>query len=257
MQQYTFDWPNGQICNLRQFPYNSKKQCNNRLYGALASATPIAGIAPSTLPEGTLLRLGENGKGVLFYLAKHDYQSDLNGEGFNLCVRKDIYEQVQFVVGGNSLYANGPLDTSQNITYKEILDEDIKSKILETRIYYTPGGSNQSISTISRFVFSLSGYEYGQTLYAMNNEGSILPTADMIRISNFNGVAANHWTRSPRLNPQPTYACYIRQNGSIHSSISTNELGSRPAFCIPNDLLFNSEPNSDGSYSPVGSPYAD
>ena len=38
MQEYTFEWPNDQICNLRQFPYNSKKQCQTEY--SVASATP-------------------------------------------------------------------------------------------------------------------------------------------------------------------------------------------------------------------------
>lgn len=49
-------------------------------------ATPLA-----ELPEGSIIKLNEDDTPVEFYVAKHDYESDLNGAGRALLVRKDCY----------------------------------------------------------------------------------------------------------------------------------------------------------------------
>lgn len=43
-------------------------------------------------PEGSIIKIPERGKGeVDFYVAKHNYESKLNGVGYTLVVRKDCY----------------------------------------------------------------------------------------------------------------------------------------------------------------------
>ena len=49
-------------------------------------ATPIA-----ALDEGSIIKINENGSPVEFYIAKHNYESALNGLGRTLVVRKDCY----------------------------------------------------------------------------------------------------------------------------------------------------------------------
>ena len=46
----------------------------------------------SELTEGDIVKLKENGTLVDFYVAKHDYESGLNGAGRTLVVRKDTYD---------------------------------------------------------------------------------------------------------------------------------------------------------------------
>ena len=41
---------------------------------------------------GSIIKLKENGTLVDFYVAKHDYESSLNGAGRTLVVRKDTYD---------------------------------------------------------------------------------------------------------------------------------------------------------------------
>ena len=45
----------------------------------------------SEISEGEIIKLKENGSLVDFYVAKHNYESGLNGEGRTLLVRKDIH----------------------------------------------------------------------------------------------------------------------------------------------------------------------
>ena len=52
-----------------------------------------SGLSLSDLPEGSLAAIDESGSPVLFYLAKHDYESGLNGAGRTMFVRKDCYDE--------------------------------------------------------------------------------------------------------------------------------------------------------------------
>ena len=47
------------------------------------------GIPLSTIPPGAILYLNESGRPVPFYIAKHDYESAINGAGRTLVVRRD------------------------------------------------------------------------------------------------------------------------------------------------------------------------
>ena len=47
------------------------------------------GIHLNTITPGAILYLNESGSPVPFYIAKHDYESGLNGAGRTLVVRKD------------------------------------------------------------------------------------------------------------------------------------------------------------------------
>lgn len=52
-----------------------------------------SGTAIGDLDEGAIIKLNESGAPVEFYVAKHDYEPDLNGAGRTLVVRKDVYDQ--------------------------------------------------------------------------------------------------------------------------------------------------------------------
>ena len=49
--------------------------------------TPLASYA-----EGDIVMINEDGAPVEFYVAKHDYESSLNGAGRTLVVHKDAYD---------------------------------------------------------------------------------------------------------------------------------------------------------------------
>ena len=54
-----------------------------------------APVRLSDMEEGALVKLKESGSPVEFYVAKHDYESELNGSGRTLLVRKDCYDNRQ------------------------------------------------------------------------------------------------------------------------------------------------------------------
>ena len=78
---------------------------------------------------GSIIKLKENGTLVDFYVAKHDYESSLNGAGRTLVVRKDTYDDRVWDNGNVNAYASSDLDSWFNSTYKNMLDADIRSLI--------------------------------------------------------------------------------------------------------------------------------
>lgn len=67
------------------------------LIGGTAFTVPFSkGIPLSTITPGAILYLNESGSPVPFYIAKHDYESGLNGAGRTLVVRKDCYDRRVF-----------------------------------------------------------------------------------------------------------------------------------------------------------------
>ena len=143
---------------------------------------------------GSIIKLKENGTLVDFYVAKHDYESGLNGAGRTLVVRKDTYDDRVWDNGNVNAYASSDLDSWFNSTYKNMLDADIRSLIGTTKIRYTPGNGNNTVGTLERAVFALSLTELGQSHTYANTEGSALPIASTLRIAYRNGSPTTQWT---------------------------------------------------------------
>lgn len=202
-------------------------------------------IPLSTITPGAILYLNESGSPVPFYIAKHDYESGLNGTGRTLLVRKDCYDMRAFS-NSNNAYANGSLDSWLCNTYLKLLDADIQAAIGTTKFYYTPGNGNTTVTTLQRAVFQLSVTELGKTSNYTNTEGSALPIASTLQIAYRNGSLVAQWTRTPYT--RNTYiAYYLDASGVAHSNYCTNSYGSRPAFTLPGSLGLAQNP--DGTYT--------
>jgi len=189
---------------------------------------------------GSIIKLKENGTLVDFYVAKHDYESSLNGAGRTLVVRKDTYDDRVWDSGNVNAYASSDLDSWFNSTYKNMLDADIRSLIGTTKIRYTPGNGNNTVGTLERAIFALSLTELGQSHSYANTEGSALPIASTLRIAYRNGSATTQWTRSPDTY-YANYAWRLSSNGNIHSDDCDDSLGSRPAFTLPSNLYVSDD----------------
>ena len=88
---------------------------------------------------GTLVKLNENGSPVEFYVAKHDYESGLNGAGRTLLVRKECYDNRVWNSVQVNTYASSTLDSWLNSDYKNLLDSDFLTVIGTTKFQYTIG----------------------------------------------------------------------------------------------------------------------
>ena len=208
----------------------------NRVMGGAATV----GTALSDLSEGTVIKIKENGVPTEFYVAKHDYESGLNGSGRTLVVRKDTYDDRVWDSGNVNAYASSDLDSWFNSTYKNMLDADIRSLIGTTKIRYTPGNGNNTVGTLERAIFALSLTELGQSHTYANTEGSALPIASTLRIAYRNGSPTTQWTRSPNTN-YTNGAWRLGSVGIISSYYCINANGSRPAFTLPSNLYVSDE----------------
>lgn len=200
----------------------------------------------STVQEGDIVQLPENGVLVDFYVAKLNYESTLNGTGRTLLVRKDCYDNRQWDSGNVNAYASSDLDSWFNSTYKNMLDADIRSLIGTTKIHYTPGNGNNTVGTLERSVFALSLTELGESHTYANVEGSALPIASTLKIAYLNGSANTQWTRSPYTN-NASNAWWLGSNGDFDLNICGVTHGSRPAFTLPSTFSATYYVDSSGN----------
>ena len=203
------------------------------------------GIPLSTITPGAILYLNESGSPVPFYIAKHDYESGLNGAGRTLVVRKDCYDMRAFSTSNNA-YANGSLDSWLCNTYLKLLDADIQAAIGTTKFYYTPGNGNYTVTTLQRAVFQLSLTELGKSASDAKTEGSALPIASTLQIAYRNGSAVFQWTRTPYTYNTGVVSC-LTSNGNVYDGYYSHSYGSRPAFTLPAATAVIA--NADGTYT--------
>lgn len=215
--------------------YNIKK--GRTLVGGTGYDVGFASeITLANITEGGLVKLNENGRPVEFYVAKHDYESGLNGAGRTLVVRKECYDMRSWHKSELNAYATSDIDAWLNSTYKALLDADIQSAIGTTKFNYTPIGGTNALNTLSRAVFLLSVNELGRKDYSANAEGSVLAIASILQIAYRNGSAVSQWTRSPYIHDTAT-VCYLDAAGKLSSYYSCTYFnGSRPAFTLPSTI---------------------
>lgn len=209
--------------------------------------------------EGSIVYINENGVAVPFYVAKHNYESGLNGKGRTLLVRKYILEEKNVFFNssyrGSNAYANesntASYDGWLNITYKALLDATVQTALGTTKFYYTPGRYDMTVQTLQRGIFHLSMTELGCTSTYCNVEGTALPIANTLKMGKkytYQESASAQGTRTPQTNN--TTGCYvINANGTVGLTAANSALTSylRPAFTLPEDAVF--DPNTDGFIS--------
>lgn len=201
--------------------------------GAFVEATPLAGTPLSQLTEGTIIKINENGTPVEFYLAKHSYEPSLNGEGRELLVRKDVYDQRQWNSSNANAWANCVLRSWLNSNYKNLFSSAVQALIGTTTYYYTPGNGSWSVTTRSDAVFSLSGTELNGSHRNCNVEGTALPIWSTLRLAyNSSGDRSFQWTRSPVTSNTSSAWAFDTIPGFGGFGVNT-EIGSRPCFTLP------------------------
>lgn len=191
--------------------------------------------------EGDIVKIPENGNPVEFYVAKHDYESELNGSGRTLVVRKECYNNYVWNSRGvTSPYDESTIDTWLNGTYKNILDITIQSFVGTTKIIYDTSWYGDVTTEKSVFILSLT--ELGEVNDYAPELGSALPIADILKIAYLNGTPNPQWTRTVSdLSSRDSFM--IDSSGAIYDHDQYYEYGSRPAFTLPSTTKFDSNTN--------------
>lgn len=212
------------------------------LIGGTAFTVPFSkGIPLNTITPGAILYLNESGSPVPFYVAKHDYESELNGTGRTLIVKDGYYggtTKFGSDSSGNS-YASSIASEKAEIYASSVVDERIRGEIRTIKIPITNENDETTTMSAKGFILSMTelGFAASPTIY--NVEGTALPYA-------FNLRKAEQWTRTPRIKT-PIEVCYVRsdRNASIVPYFETNHIV--PAFTIPATLIVTANP--DGTYT--------
>lgn len=179
---------------------------------------------------GTLIKLDENGSPVEFYVAKHDYESGLNGTGRTLLVRKECWDSYR--CEGLYYFSND---------YIKLFDTDVQSLIGLTKIYWVSSTATWAVTTGLFATFQLSFTELGLSDPLAGIEGTELPIADTLRIAYKDGSPSCQWTRSYPYNQYGFYNYYLNEQGNFASADSTVEIHpTRPAFTLPAETMFDS-----------------
>lgn len=216
------------------FAYNSDGVYSE---GAFVSATPQAGTPIGELAEGTIITINENGAPVEFYVAKQGYEPSLNTSDRVLMVRKDVYDQRQWNNTDVNAWSNSTMLSWLNNGYKGLFSTNVQNMMGTTSYQYTPGNGNNAVTTRSDAIFTLSLKELkGSVPGNANEEGSILPISNILKIAYQNGSKSTQWTRSP--DTDGTHSVfYLYTDGSINGSHCTSTLSSRPCFTLPSTAL--------------------
>lgn len=193
---------------------------------------PVTGTPLSDFAEGSIIKINESGSPVEFYVAKHDYEPDLNGNGRTLVVRKDCYNERVWHDSRINTYATSAINAWLNADYKSLLDERVVKAIGTTKFYYTIGNGDVTVTTLERAIFLLSFTELGKTVAYAKVEGTRLPIYSTLEIASKDSTAYTQWSRSPSYGAN-LRACALNSDGSPDSVYVTNNRGSRPVFTLP------------------------
>lgn len=243
----------------------SKKNGKVLIYGTAYDIPFSSGIPIGTIPVGSTIKIGVNGKSYDFLVVNQGIPSNSNlydssCDGTWLLM-KDIYENRVWSSSNVNKYESSSINSYLNSTFLNLIDSSVKGAIKQVKIPYRKGGGNGTVQSgangLSCKVFLLSGYELGWTTdynpyfpvdgakldyFPVNYDGK--PK----RIAYLNGNVTSWWTRSPSAYSNTNKAFNITNNGDSDMFIDvSNPLGSRPAFTLPS--TFPLIQNPDGTYS--------
>lgn len=174
-----------------------------------------SGIPIGTIPVGSVVKIGVNGKSYDFLVVNQGIPSnsslyDSSCDGTWLLM-KDIYEKRRWNSERVNDYANSEINSYLNGAFFAMLDSKSQKAIKEVKIPYRAGsGYGTGITSgangrpVKSFLLSATEVNLGAP-YEPPNEGASLSyfngtkqgTADTKRIAYLNGSATAWWTRSP------------------------------------------------------------
>ena len=181
--------------------------------------------------EGQIIQLPEDGHMVEFYVAKINYEPELNGAGRLLLVRKGRHSNRQWNLTGALTWEGSSLLTWYNSTYKSLFPEEVQTAMGTTTYRFTKGDTG-AVATRADSVFALSLTELGETGLVVNTEGSKLPISDMLQVMEGDAYGTQ-WTRSFDPEDDETSARYISATGAPGATLATSVQGARPVFTLP------------------------
>jgi hypothetical protein len=218
------------------FTVNHKDRINNRIDLPFASATPFAYPALSTMPQGTIVLVNEDGTPVEYVLLKHDYEADLNGAGRSLLIRKESAGKTKWDDGLNT-WADSMLKATLD-SHMMKYDSDVQAAIQDTRIEMTPTYSVNTVSIMNIPVFLLSANElWSSQNVGANKEGEYIEGAKQYahNITWLRSIVPSGWSN----------AVMISSSGTAYATNISQDRDYQPCIAPMNAYA---KPNGDGRY---------
>ena len=235
-----------------------------RVGGAVARATPVAGIPAKELPVETPLAIPMRDGSTQRRLVVHQglpssiYDTTC---GNTWTLEEANHGGRQWHSTNFNSYKTSTIHAYLNAEYAAEFDPRFLEKVVEVRIPYVNGTGNSAVASGSSGLpchfFLLGGYEVGFSKSV--NSNFPVDGAKLDYFLSGTGTAANNkrmisgywWLRSPYTSGS-TASWNVHSYGQNDSDVcSMSGRGVRPACIIPSDMLFSLEPNADGSYSPI------
>lgn len=193
----------------------------------------------ASVPAGTEFVLYEAGIRVPFIKISGEY----GDTGRVLVVRKNSYKVDSMMTSAQrNSYANGKTDrwlNNETTGYVSLFDEQTKEVISAVPIESAKGNGSNTVEVIDRKVFLLSYTEYG---FSRTDRGVHEGTAvayfntNERRIAQYNGAAADHWTRTPLISDSIDSMAVATNGADVYKSAFNTVAGIRPAFTLPADF---------------------
>ena len=189
----------------------------------IAFGTPVGSV-----PEGQVITIHENGSPIEYFVARHNYESDLNGSGGTLVFRKPTTDdEVVWDSEGNS-YSASEVDNWLNTTFLSRLSPGVTSALKVTKIESAPVNSWRA-EVIERKIFLPSLLELGGSDNNAPIEGEMIPASSLI-IDN-GELPGAFWTRSNMDND--SYMAYgMRRDGTVYEDPKPSTNPIRPMFVL-------------------------
>lgn len=192
------------------------------------------GTTLGDLPEGSIIFLNESGKPTPFYVAKQNYEPELNGQGRTLVVRRnglklDAFSEenhcYSFSESTSCLYLNG--------AYKSSFDSGIIGSMSVTN-FYTQSineDNDEFVDVQSESIFLLPKDLVEDV---SSSRLGILP--ELLYLRDEDDVLYSQWTSSLRTRGR---AYCINKNGAIQDyPVNTGyAIWYRPCFTLPADYI--------------------
>ena len=192
--------------------------------------------------HGDIVKIRENGSPVEYIISAKDYESALNGAGRVLVVRAAPDKNGYYENATNNAYAGSVIEEYNNSSFKNRFSSYVQDLIGETTFYQTPGGGDNTVTTMTRSIFNPSATEMGFSEANMNVEGTALPVAGLVKTmlaeSGYDGI----WTRSP-VTSGTNQTWEVKSDGtSVAKNIYLNS-GYLECFTLPSTALFDPDTN--------------
>ncbi len=184
------------------------------------------------LAEGDVITIKENGNPVEFFTAKQNYESELNGVGRVLLVRKSCLDELWAVSSGSSYIAfqSSAVCTKLNGDYLNRF-----SSIVQAAISTTTFVSGPKSNTCTKGIFLLSATEIGYEYNDSSDEVSALTYVEGTKLSISDSLVPSkqtQWTRSITRMYRGSYAA-IYTSGAFGRVLQSTELAVCPCFTLP------------------------